>query len=423
VSVVERQVAMGERVRTGSDPLLKRGAGDTAPCILFGAHDRHNFGDLLFGRVAQALLEDRAVEPAGLVSRDMSPYGGFRITSIDELARRWRDAPVEIIHIGGEILSTTAWQAAVMLAEPAEAQALIGRYDADPAAGCAYASGLFGFSAQAPYLVGRELFPQARRIVCNAVGGADLAAMEEAFRDEVLRKLAGVDVLFVREHSTQAALRAAGIEAGLAPDPAVLTVQLFGGEIAAEMVRGEVARCRQAFPQGFLAVQFSAACGDDATLTRIARQLDEIAALHEHGIVLLRAGAAPWHDDLDVYRRCAALMRRPVRLFASLELWQIVALIAASEGFLGTSLHGRIVACAYAKPRVSFLPSSLQGRANKLVAYTATWEMPQMPGVVSIDRLAEAFEQALRVPRGMQKAHAETLAARYREAAGKIFMR
>jgi len=409
-----------EEARLGADRLTKLGAGEAAPRLLFGAHDRHNFGDLLFGRIAAALLEGEGV-PVGLVARDLSAYGGFALHALAPLAQRYAAAPVEIIHLGGEILTTTAWQAAVMLAAPDQAPGLIARYDARPHEARAYAHACFGFSAEAPYLVGRELFPNARRIVCNAVGGADLSQAEPALRDEVLTKLAGVDVLYVRERTTQAALAAAGIEAALAPDPAVLTAELFGAEAAAEMTRGEVMHCRRAFPQGFLAVQFSAACGDDQTLAAIAAGLDEIAATHGDGIVFFRAGAAPWHDDLEVYRRCAARLRRPAWCFESLSLSQIIALIAASSGFLGASLHGHIVASAFAKPRVSFLPPGMQARPNKLVAYTETWEMPAMPGVVPLEALAEAYGRAQRVAPTARRAHAETLAAQYRAAAKKIF--
>lgn len=400
---------------------MKLGAGGTAPRILFGAHDRHNFGDLLFGRIALALSGNRPILPAGLVTRDLSCHGGLHVTAIAELARRFRDEPVEIVHIGGEILTTTAWQAAVMLAEPGEANSLIARYDADPVKAQAYAHERFGIAAAAPYLVGRELFPAARRIVCNAVGGADFLSAEKGLRDEVVMKLRDVDELVVRDQDTSAALHSAGLKPVLAPDPAVLTAELFGAEITGEMASGEVADCRRAFAGGFLAVQFSADCGDEHTLTRIATQLDALAADFGWGIVFFRAGAAPWHDDVAAYLRCKARMRQPAWVFESLALWQIIALLAASEGFVGTSLHGRIVTGAFAKPRVSFLPPSLIGRPNKLVAYTASWEMPEMPGVVALESLAEAFARARGVAREALHWHARTLAENYREVAHKVF--
>lgn len=396
----------------------KVGAGGTAPTLLFGAHDRHNFGDLLFGHVAAALCEGRTLIPAGLVARDLTPYGGFRIEAIADLAARYRGVPLEIIHVGGEILTTTAWQAAVMLAEPEEASRLIARFDADPVGARAYASERFGFTAAAPYVIGRELFPAARRIVFNAVGGADFIDADASLRREVLAKLAGAEALCVRDRATQAALAADGVAAALAPDPVAVIAARFGAGIAQETTRGEVAEIRSYFPAGFVAVQFAAECGDDATLDSLARGLDAIAAETGWGIVFFRAGTAPWHDDLEAYRRCAArLATAPWRIFAALDVWQITALIAASRGFVGTSLHGHIVASAFALPRVSFLPPSLAGRSNKLAAYLATWEMPEMPGVVDLARLAEGFSRAIGVAAEARQSHARRLSELYQRAA------
>lgn len=390
--------------------------------LMFAAHDRHNFGDLLFAHVAAHYLRGRTLLPVGLIARDLSAVGGFRLEAIGELSRRHRTEAVELFHVGGEILTTTAWQAAVMLAEPSAVAGLVARFDDDPAGASAYAAQCFGFASAAPYVAGRELFPAARRIVFNAVGGADLAEAPATLREEVLGKLRQADCIYVRDRITQAALAAADIAAALAPDPAAIVGELFGERIAMESRQEEAAAARRRFSQGYLAVQFSADCGDDKSLSQLAGELDRIASATGWGVVFFRAGAAPWHDELEVYRRCAArLTRAESHIFENLGIWQIAALIAASQGFLGASLHGRIVAAAFALPRVNFLPPSLEGGSDKLTAYCATWEMPQMPGVVPLARLAEGFFASRQVPWAARRAHAARLAALYHRAAEKIF--
>ena len=82
-----------------------------------------------------------------------------------------------------------------------------------------------------------------------------------------------------------------------------------------------------------------------------------------YGVAFFRAGAAPWHDDLACYRRVAARMRTAaVKIFTSLDIWDICALIAASRAYCGSSLHGRIVAMAYALPRLNLIHPSQVGR-------------------------------------------------------------
>jgi hypothetical protein len=115
-------------------------------------------------------------------------------------------------------------------------------------------------------VAGRRLFPRAQ-LLHVGVGGANLAHSPPALRAEVIEALGEADAVGVRERQTLAHLHAAGIAAHLMPDPAVLTAERFGPTIAAHAARGEVAAVGQRFPGGYLAVQFSADFGDDATST------------------------------------------------------------------------------------------------------------------------------------------------------------
>src|SRR5690606_16111684 len=179
---------------------------------------------------------------------------------------------------------------------------------------------------------------------------------------------------------------------------------------------GEVAGIVRAFPRGYLAVQFSADFGDDATLAAIAAQLDLAAAATGLGVALFRAGAAPWHDDLDVLRRVAARARAAaVRVFESLDVWDICALVAASSGYCGSSLHGRIVATAFALPRVTLHHPSRDARPGKHAAYAATWEPAGGPGSVGAEHIARGIEDALAVDPRRLRQTADALAARHRE--------
>jgi len=309
-----------------------------APSILFGAFDRHNFGDLLFPHLLTALLPGRRFEFSGLAARDLRACGGHRVTPLPA-------QPTQLIHAGGELLTCTAWQAAVMLLDPAAAMEIIARYDADPAAGAAWAARQLGTARSMPYVVGRDALAPGGKLIFNAVGGVEWNALSSAQRDEVKAALRQADWLSVRDHVTQAALRAEGIEAPLCPDPAVMVAECFDETVRRHQEQGDAKAMRDAFPQGYLACQFSADFADDASLDALARGLSRVAASTGLGLALFRAGAAPWHDDPALYEK---LQRRlptgTVQLFPSLHLWDICALIAASRGTVGSSLHGRIVA-------------------------------------------------------------------------------
>lgn len=368
-----------------------------APLILFGACDRHNLGDLLFPHIAAALLAPREVVVAGLAERDMTPFGGHRVRAIGDALKDYPGAPV--IHAGGELLACGAWEAAVMLLPPEEAPAVIGQYDGKPAR-FDWARRILGREDRAPYCLGKSQSPQHGVRIYNGVGGVDLDRRDAALREEVLTKLRGADWIGVRDRATLAHLAAVGIPATLMPDPAVLTAELFGERIRARAEAGEVNAVCAAFPQGYLAVEFAASLGDDATLARIADGLAREAA--GRGIVFFRAGAAPWHDDLAVYRRAAAMMMMwerptgrdkfpgptghpllhrgnrggyaaptaaPAWVFESLDILDICALIASAAGFAGSSLHGRIVAQAFGVPVIE----GIVPVGAKVAAYAETW--------------------------------------------------
>lgn len=402
------------------------GAG---PTVLFGAFDRHNFGDLLFPHIAAALLPGRELVFAGLAARDLRPFGGHRVEALADVAAAWGhhpeqpehpDHPVHLLHVGGEILTCTAWQAAVMLRPPEQAPATVAYLEARPEEKEAWTRARLGRPDLAPYTVSRHLFPQAARISYNAVGGVALDRCAPAYRAEVLAKLKQTDAVGVRDRQTLAHLEAAGIAARLMPDPAVLVAELFGAAIRQHAQQGEVARLRHTFPQGYLAVQCSADFGDDATLATLAAQLDTVATATGLGVALFRAGAAPWHDDLATLERLAARMHtRAVAVFRSLHLWDICALIASSRAFCGSSLHGRIVAMAFGLPRLNLCagtPNAMYAMASKQAAYAATWEATGLPDVVDVGDLADGLQQALAADPALLHQTATALAQCYRAA-------
>jgi len=385
------------------------------PTILLGAFDRHNFGDLLFPHLAAALLPGSRLIFAGLAERDLRPFGGHRTHALARLAAEFGNAPVRLIHVGGEILTCEAWHAALMLQSPAAVPALVARLDAHPAERLAWARSTLGLASLAPYVAGRRLFPRAQ-LLHVGVGGANLALSPPALRAEVTEALREAAAVGVRDRQTLGHLHAAGIPAHLMPDPAVLTAERFGPTIAAHAARGEVAAIARRFPGGYLAVQFSAEFGDDASLDTLAAQLNQAAAASACGLALFRAGSAPWHDDADCLQRLARrLPGARVQIFQSLQLWDICALIAASRGYCGSSLHGRIVATAFARPRLNLRPPQA-GEPGKIQAYTDTWEAPEPPTSAPVDALAEPLHQALAADPASLHAMARELADRYRRS-------
>lgn len=382
----------------------------SAPPVLFGAFDRHNFGDLLFPHLLAALLPAQAFEYTGLVERDLRAFGGHRVSAL--AARR-----AQLIHVGGELLTCTAWQAVVMLLDPAEAAIVIARYDADPTAAAEWATRQLGTARTMPYVVGRDALAPGGKLIFNAVGGVEWGLLSASQRDEVKMVLQQADWLSVRDHVTQAALRAEGLDAPLSPDPAVMVKQCFGDLIDQHQQQAAVKAVRETFPHGYLACQFSADFADDASLDVLAQGLFRASSEAGLGLVLFRAGAAPWHDDPALYEKLQhRLPPGMVHLFPSLHLWDICALIAASRGMVGSGLHGRIVALAYGLPRVSLMPPQQGPRPHKLSAFAETWEPDAVPRSVTLGQIEPAVRQALALPASLLREIAASLCMQYRQS-------
>jgi polysaccharide pyruvyl transferase WcaK-like protein len=268
----------------------------------------------------------------------------------------------------------------------------------------------------APYALSRELLPRAAQVIYHAVGGVDLDARDPDLRAEVLAKLEAADDVSVRDSQTRSLLEAAGLAARLMPDPAVMVRELFGEQIRRHLIQSAVAPLAQAFPRGYVAVQFSADFGDDETLREIAAQLDRFARSSGLGVVFFRAGAAPWHDELDCYEHTLVYMQvRSAAIFKSLNLWDICALLAASRAYCGSSLHGRIVTMAFALPRVNLAHPALTQPPAKQAAYAATWENPAMPATVEVGDIARGLHDALAVDQAQLERTAQQQVTQYRE--------
>lgn len=352
------------------------------PLILFGAFDRHNLGDLLLGRIATAmaarLAPGRPLAWAGLAGRDLRAVGGAQVETLETIAGRCMQqapglAPPDLLQVGGEILGCSAWEAAVMLAEPGQVVALIAAHDSDLAGRDAWARGRLGIARTLPYLSPRHLFPPGARVAHAGTGGVAFEHLPAAARAEALDALRTAAALHVRDRRTQVALAAAGIDAALAPDPAALVERLFGDEIARHTAQGEPAAIRARFPQGWIATQLSAEFGDDASLDTLAADLDRLHQDTGFGLVLFCAGRAPWHDDPAVLHRLRTRLKHHAECIVadSEHLFALCALIAGAHLCLASSLHVRIVAEAFARPAISLVQASAQG--EKLRAYLDTW--------------------------------------------------
>jgi lipopolysaccharide transport system ATP-binding protein len=305
---------------------------------LWGTFDVENFGDMLFPRILEEELGRRIPDahirvfaPVGYTGLNRfeerepaEPLGPWSPERVSELAGELDCVvvgPGEIIHGRDELLSP--------------------HYGLAPAEMRRRAPSRFFVNGLGP-----ELESECP-VVWSAVGiPFDFRAREAA---RVREALADRPLVAVRDEVSRRRLRKAGVdrEVDVVPDPAFLSPRLYPPRLIEK--RLAQLRATGAYPEEApLVVQGNAASilhvpALAAALERL-REEREIAA-----VVIVETG--PCHGDGEFAHVLAETLPGSVRLTAG-GLSDVTVAIAASTGFIGTSLHGNITALTYDRPHL-----------------------------------------------------------------------
>jgi hypothetical protein len=336
---------------------------------LFGAFERHNFGDWLMAWIAEKLLAGTAecdwlvdfphfgngINPAcGSFSRLDEYLGGAETTSV--------------LHTGGETLGCSVGDAIAM-------------------------------SSQEPQNRSRPLFyvlsdqeagSHPRRFFFG-VGGQDLSHLNEETRRWLGRTLATATWVSVRDSRTQRNLGELGVSSSLHPDLVSLISQIFTLSVEQNRERTLLVQASESY----LAENSTEFC-------RQVRALSEIF----DDVVVAVAGIASHHDSFASALSIVSSLRsngvKRVRLLCELDPLQIAREIGSAALVIATSLHFRIISMAYGVPRVSLGP-------KKTKNYAAEWDILPLfaDSPAEIPSVAEA---ALRLSSSELEARGQDLA-------------
>ncbi|MBI5780354.1 MAG: polysaccharide pyruvyl transferase family protein [Rhodocyclales bacterium] len=346
---------------------------DGGDLILFGAFDRHNYGDLLLARLAAEGAGGRSVHFAGLRAWDARAVAGFAVRPLPEVLADLTPGGYDLRHVGGEILDCDAWSAAVMLLDEEHATRLIARFDADLCARRREAARRLGTHRPLPYVLRRRDVPGVRRLEFAPCGGTGLDTLPRSVQRAALAALAEADEASVRDARTRAFFAERGLALPLAPDPAE---ELAASHLAAAL-EAHAADWRARLG-AYRLVQFAAECATDPWLASLAAWLEARREAGER-LALVRAGGAPWHDTLEALGRLSRFLspssRAVLCLIDELQLEAIGGLAAAAVEVCATSLHLLLTARAFAVPAVAL--EREPHAARKLRAYFGTWHPEQ----------------------------------------------
>ena len=304
---------------------------------LFGAFERHNFGDWLMAYCASELLkpEQRAqwiydFENFGEgINADCGNFVQLKQFVTNSISPT-------IIHVGGETLACSSLYAAKMASQD---------LPIDHARPLHY--------VLPPVISGKHL--QRTFFGTGGAGVSELHKLDSNWLQDVLSSASWVSV---RDVISFQGLQSLGIEPILHPD-IVSVISKFQNRNTFHL--GESRKLVFQINKSSLEIRLQETCD---TFFRYFNEYDSIK--------LVIAGVAPDHDSIKTYLELAHLVNKKrknwISILFDLNPLKIVEEIATAKLVIATSLHFRIVAMSYGIPRISmFVP--------KAIDYGENWDL------------------------------------------------
>ena len=343
--------------------------------IVYGAYDRHNYGDLLFAIVLKRYLEaDKrlSVLVAATKKSDLSSYGALPTMPLRQALAATRQQPKTMLIVDGGECLTAQWESILGYLAPQIAYYPIkaSPYLLGQKTFTRMSRALTSIPSDMPLVLGERELPGVQ-VMYNSVGGNEISKKPPAIHDAIARNLRDCTYVSVRDRETSAELEKLDIAHNLVPDSAVLISDLYP-VVPSSCEPGHIV---------FHISDHHAKRRVEA----IAQQLTELNISTGLKIALLTIGKAPGHaDDGPLDKLQSMLGDRAFRVDSG-KIDDIIQCIATSKLYCGTSLHGAITALAYAVPQVALLPN----KVVKLSSFLETWAPKQCSGFAEVRQLSQ----------------------------------
>lgn len=365
---------------------------------LCGAFDRHNYGDILFPLIHSHLIRQAKGDEADIgyyavKQADLTEIGGVSAQSMSALVHRIRKEPSrhQVIFCGGDILSAD-W--VTMLGHHLPSDLLC--------RGLAAGRRVLGFQrtnellrkvagqpARYPYVMDPKERPAGLYYTAVGASGFNVERNPQHLAD-VAALLRGATEVSVRDKEAQQWLKNTDVDARLVPDTALVMSDIYSLEALDARPWQEQLATQNDFDAKRYIVFQSAKSYIAGQQSTVVKQLESIAKTTGYSVLLLPIGRATGHSDDQALAPLYDILGQrgiPCALQNSHHVLDIMASLANSSGYIGTSLHGAITAYSYGRPVCGIATQ----RVKKLHAFITTWL--QAPHAISIPDITfqEAF--------------------------------
>ncbi len=356
-------------------------SGNKIRIHFLSAADRINYGDLLFPilfkKVADELQLNYDFFNYGLVKSDFRHFGALPTSSYRKFQSNTKGTNDIVIVGGGEVFFAD-WKRLyafisnvyVSLLKSTKFKILDQKLKIAERILCKGDVFL-------PFVLSkREFLGNDCKIFYNSVGGEFNSQKTKSYNGEIVSRLHEANYISVRDMRSRNSLSDYGINSQLSPDSALIMSDFYTLEILSK----KISFSEEKISSDFLFVQLGKYKAP-ANIREFAFQLEKQLKKLNYKAILCPIGLAPNHEDQEVLKELS-LCSDFFKLIIPNNIFDIMYLIAKSNGYLGTSLHGMITAQSF---QVPFIP--LNKKIKKLDSYSKTWAFNLIDGALEYDEV------------------------------------
>lgn len=361
---------------------------------LVGAIDRYNYGDVLFPIIIEHELSNRMdsmkFKYYGYKKADLSRFGAHKTLSVYDMNLDDTDA---IIVVGGEVL-TSSWSLTYIFLQDnyhlAHTLKLMNRVLREKIFNW-FVKRRLRVDQPLPWVFDKSHYP-SQKIIYNSVGGAAYGEPVRKLQYYLKDALNQADFISVREHGSKKILTNIGVNNVMEfPDSAFIMSDIFPLNKLAKLSRFRLKNKRQYI---VFQVSMRLAAGNEEI---IAQQLMQLCLKTKYDIVLLPIGQAALHEDTvpltKIFNKLQQTeVKNRVTMVKDNTIYDTMSIIANSELFIGTSLHGNVTALSYGTPSVG-----IDSRVVKLTELLQKYSLPEQEYAVPYENIAQSALKSLSI--------------------------
>ena len=357
--------------------------------ILYGAFDRYNYGDVLFPIIFNKFIEnyhselrnEYKIEYVSLEAVNLEGVDGVKTKSINEFINTAEDGSAVIV-VGGETLTAKlnnlyldSLNSFIQVKCEKKINNYLPKYIEKKAIK------KYGFDFPFPYTLNPTVFKNKINIGYNSIGAGGYSYLSTKEREIIDKNIKCSKYFSVRDKNSFSLINKIS-DTSLSPDSATLMSEFYDYSILDGFI-GE--KIREFSKNKYIILQLGYWKSKDY-LNEIINQIKLIKSKHNINILLLPIGFATNHDDLIILRKIKDILKDEVHLFEELKIFEIMYLIAKSQFFFGTSLHGNITAMSFGVPY-----AGLNKEIIKLDQYLKSWGIEPFDRNITFNEIAKFY--------------------------------